>query len=98
MAATPIPSKTSKQIAATYARLHQVLGAADGDDSSARWLLLFSNFRGICQLVDLDSPVPRAEDVGIGCETTEFPDEHALWRGLVERLPYTFGVGAPIDW
>jgi hypothetical protein len=92
------PVEDLEQIAATYARLHQVLAAADGDDSPARWLLLFSNFRGICQLVDLDSPVPRTEDAAIGYEATEFSDEHALWQGLVERLPYTFGVGVAIDW
>jgi hypothetical protein len=90
------PVEDLEQIAATYARLHQVLAAADADDTPARWLLLFSNFRGICQLVDLDSPVPQTKNNGIGYEPMKFPDEHALWRGLVERLPYRFGVGVGV--
>lgn len=91
------PVRDREQIAATYERLHHVLAAADRDDSPARWLLLFSNFRDVCQLVDLHRPVTRTDE-NFDFQATDFADERTLWRALADRLPYDFDAGVPIDW
>ena len=94
------PVRDLERIAATYARLHQVITAAEQHPSSpARWLLLMSKFRAVYQLIDLETlAVPTSDGATRPYETIEFTDEQAMWRGLVDRLPYEFALGVPVDW
>lgn len=60
------PLQTVFRINQTYARLHQLFGRITEPTAELRWLLLFSEYRGVCGVLDLQmvSTTGREERTG----------------------------------
>lgn len=86
-------------INATYSRLHVLWRAADEDPVEAvRWLLAYSQFRGICGVLDLDKVRQ-----GAGSESAfeAYGSESAVFQEMADRLDLSdidFGTGGNVSW
>lgn len=93
------PVRNLLDINATYSRLHVLLGAtAKIDTPEVRWLLLYSQFRGVLGLVDLDR-IRDGEPSNSVFETVE--SEADLFETTTARLKLTsmdFGTGGSVSW
>ncbi|AXT84230.1 hypothetical protein C6I20_02830 [Aeromicrobium sp. A1-2] len=92
------PVKDLIDINATYSRLHELMRAADETPvDGVRLLLVYSQFRGDCAIVDLDA-IRRGADIS-GAST--FGSEPELFGAMAELLEldnFDFGVGGNIAW
>jgi hypothetical protein len=81
------PVRDLVSINATYSRLHELLTAAAKREGPLRWLMVFSSFRGVCGLIDVDrvrsgEPWPQTFDPA--------DEESALFRATVEKVADSF--------
>jgi hypothetical protein len=92
------PLSTRLRINAAYTHLHVLLKAQVLNDAiNPRWLLLYSQFRDYCGIVDLDQVrggAPWEQAI------VAFPDFESLIRGAVALVPDEefIASGGPINW
>jgi hypothetical protein len=93
------PVRNLIDINATYSRLHVLLGATRKmDTTELRWLLLYSQFRGVLGIVDLDK-VRHGESSNDAFEAVE--TEADLFETTATRLnlrSIDFGTGGSVSW
>lgn len=93
------PVRDLVDINATYSKLHVLWRATkDAAPSRTRWLMVYSQFRGACGLLDLDV-LGGADDSVDAFEAHE--SETALFEAAVGRLGLTdadFGSGGRVTW
>jgi hypothetical protein len=93
------PVRSLIDINATYARLHVLLGATRQiETDQVRWLLLYSQFRDIVGIVDLDKVRAGTPDKE-AFEPVE--DEAQLFETIAGRLNLRgsdFGTGGTVSW
>lgn len=89
------PVRDLVAINSTYSRLHELLTAAAKSEEPLRWLMVWSGFRAVCGLIDLD-PV-RA---GTPWRQVLAPvnDESALFRLVAEKVADKFFDFNRIRW
>jgi hypothetical protein len=85
-------------INATYSRLHVLWGAAGEGPGEVRWLLVYSQFRGIWGVLDLDKVRQ-----GAGSENAfeASGSESAVFQAMADRLDLSdidFGTGGNVSW
>lgn len=79
------PISAATAIDATYVRLHVLMReAARHDEDNLRWLLVLSEFRGVCGMIDLrgHQPGESLED-----KISPFDSESALFRAMAGKFP-----------
>lgn len=93
------PVRNLLDINATYSRLHVLLGATRKiDTTELRWLLLYSQFRGVLGIVDLDG-IRGGEPSNDAFEAVK--TEADLFEVTVTRLNLSnmdFGTGGSVSW
>lgn len=86
-------------INATYSRLRVLWQATEErEPETVRWLLLYSQFRGTCGLLDL-AKVRRGHDFETAFEPLD--SESAIFQSITERLElsnFDFGTGGNVSW
>lgn len=94
------PVRSLIDINATYARLHVLLGATRQiETDEVRWLLLYSEFRGVLGIVDLDRIRRHGAPDNDAFEPVE--NESDLFEITATRLNLRnsdFGTGGSVSW
>ncbi|CAN5181103.1 hypothetical protein BH23ACT9_BH23ACT9_36670 [soil metagenome] len=92
------PVVAEERIAATYARVRYFLTPLEERAEPARWLVLYSDFRRVARLIDLELVAPVGDRTPPLADPVNPPDgqrggiedvdrQDHLWRAIIEKFP-----------